>query len=209
MGSFLRRAAFALRFGEWNLFVSNLITSESKILYVRDVIDRVKLLAPFLAFDTDPYPVVTNGQVKWVVDAYTATDRYPYAQMVDTSVLLPGSGLRMRFNYARNSIKAVVDAYDGSVKFYIVDENDPMAKAYQKAFPELFDADVGGRARPRRALPVPRGPVPGADVGVLPLPHRGPAAVLPAGQRVERGPEPAVHPEHDADRRPRPTPPGR
>ena len=139
MGSFLRRAAFALRFGEWNLFVSNLISSESKILYVRDVIDRVKLLAPFLAFDNDPYPVVTNGQVKWVVDAYTATDRYPYAQMVDTSVLLPGSGLRMRFNYARNSIKAVVDAYDGSVKFYIVDENDPMAKAYQKAFPELFD----------------------------------------------------------------------
>ena len=115
MGSFLRRAAFALRFGEWNLMVSNLITKDSRILYVRDVTDRVKLLAPFLTFDNDPYPVITaDGRVKWIVDAYTSTDRYPYAQMVDTSQLPTTSGLRKRFNYARNSIKAVVDAYDGT-----------------------------------------------------------------------------------------------
>jgi uncharacterized membrane protein (UPF0182 family) len=153
MGSFLRRAAFALRFGEWNLMVSNLISSESKILYVRDVVDRVELLAPFLAFDNDPYPVVVDGQVKWVIDAYTTTDRYPYAQMVDTDVLLPGSGLRVRFNYARNSIKAVVDAYNGDVDFYIVDDADPLAEAYRKAFPKLFTplseapADLGDHFR--------------------------------------------------------------
>ena len=139
MGSFLRRAAFALRFGEWNIMVSNLITKDSRILYVRDVTDRVKLLAPFLTYDNDPYPVVTSdGRVKWIVDAYTSTDRYPYAQMVDTSQLPTTSGLRKRFNYARNSIKAVVDAYDGDVTFYVVDPKDPLAQSYQKAFPSLF-----------------------------------------------------------------------
>lgn len=139
MGSFMRRLAFALRFGEWNLMVSNLITKESRILYERDVTDRVKLLAPFLTYDTDPYPVVTaDGRVKWVVDAYTSTDRYPYAQLIDTSQLPSGSGLRKRFNYARNSVKAVIDAYDGDVTFYVVDPSDPLARAYEKAFPTLF-----------------------------------------------------------------------
>ena len=110
--------------------VSNLITKDSRILYVRDVTDRVKLLAPFLTYDTDPYPVVTSdGRVKWIVDAYTSTDRYPYAQLIDTSQLPTGSGLRKRFNYARNSVKAVVDAYDGDVTFYVVDPTDPLASA--------------------------------------------------------------------------------
>lgn len=139
MGSFLRRAAFALRFGEWNLMVSKLITSESKILYVRDIRERVKLLAPFLVFDTDPYAVVReDGGVDWIVDAYTTTDRYPYGQMIDTSVLPGSSGLRRRFNYARNSVKVTVDGYDGIVRFYIVDPTDPIAQSYAKAFPSLF-----------------------------------------------------------------------
>jgi uncharacterized membrane protein (UPF0182 family) len=138
MGSILRRAAFALRFGEWNLMVSNLITKDSRMLYVRDVADRVELLAPFLSYDSDPYPVVVNGRIVWVLDAYTTTDRYPYAQMIDTSPLPSGSGLRKRFNYARNSIKATVDAYDGTVSFYIVDPSDPLALSYAKAFPDLF-----------------------------------------------------------------------
>ena len=113
MGSTVRRLAFALRFGEINLFTSGLITGESRILYVRDVRARVQLLAPFLDFDSDPYPVIIDGRLKWVIDAYTTTDQYPYAQRADTSALPPGSGLDHRFNYVRNSVKAVVDAYDG------------------------------------------------------------------------------------------------
>ena len=111
----VRRAAFALRFGEWNLLVSNLITKDSRILYVRDVRDRVQLLAPFLHFDADPYPVVHDGKLVWIIDGYTTTDHYPYAQRANNDQLTPGSGLSgTRFNYVRNSVKAVVDAYEGS-----------------------------------------------------------------------------------------------
>ncbi len=138
LGSAFQRAAFALRFGEWNLFVSNLITKDSRILYVRDINQRVKLLAPFLQFDSDPYPVVTGGRVEWVIDGYTTTNRYPYAQQIDVSVLANSSGLRQSINYVRNSVKAVVDAYDGTVTFYVVDPSDPMIRAYEKAFPNLF-----------------------------------------------------------------------
>ena len=94
MGSTVRRLAFALRFGEINLFTSGLITGESRILYVRDVRARVQLLAPFLDFDSDPYPVIIDGRMKWVIDAYTTTDRYPYAQRADTDALPAGQRAR-------------------------------------------------------------------------------------------------------------------
>jgi uncharacterized membrane protein (UPF0182 family) len=142
MGSTIRRIAFALRFGEINLFTSGLITGESRILYVRDVRARVELLAPFLDFDSDPYPVIIDGRMKWVIDAYTTTDQYPYAQRADTDALPAGSGLDHRFNYVRNSVKAVVDAYDGSATFYIVDQQDPIVRAWAKAFPKLFTEAV-------------------------------------------------------------------
>jgi len=138
LSSSLRRAAFALRFSEWNLFGSKLITEESRIIYQRDVRDRVETLAPFLSFDADPYPVLLNGRIKWVIDGYTTTSRYPYAQRADTDQLPPGTGLKHRFNYIRNSVKAVVDAYDGDVTFYIVDPKDPIVHAWSKAFPSLF-----------------------------------------------------------------------
>ena len=138
MGSTLRRAAFALRFGEINLFTSGLITGDSRILYVRDVRARVQLLAPFLDFDSDPYPVIIDGRLKWIIDGYTTTDRYPNAQRADTDALPAGSGLDHRFNYVRNSVKAVVDAYDGDATFYIVDPHDPIIRAWSKAFPKLF-----------------------------------------------------------------------
>ncbi|HEX9258119.1 MAG TPA: UPF0182 family protein, partial [Acidimicrobiales bacterium] len=138
LSSSLRRAAFALRFSEWNLFGSKLITSNSRIIYKRDVRDRVEALAPFLSFDADPYPVLLGGRIKWVIDGYTTTSRFPYAQRADTDQLTPGTGLRHRFNYIRNSVKAVVDAYDGDVKFYVVDEGDPLVRAWAKAFPKLF-----------------------------------------------------------------------
>ncbi len=141
LSSIVRRAAFALRFGDINPLISNFITDESRILYIRDIRDRVEKVAPFLHFDADPYPVIDDGRIIWVLDAYTTTDRYPYAQRVDTARQKPNSGLRHSFNYARNSVKAVIDSYDGDVTLYLVDD-DPIARAYQKAFPDLFDEDV-------------------------------------------------------------------
>jgi uncharacterized membrane protein (UPF0182 family) len=138
----LRRAAFALRFGDQNVLISGFITPESKALYIRDIRERVKKAAPFLHLDGDPYPVVLDSHdtVLWIVDAYTTTSRYPYAQRAVTDRATERSGLRHRFNYVRNSVKVVVDAYHGTMRFYVVDPTDPVLRAYRDAFPALFDA---------------------------------------------------------------------
>ena len=138
--SFFRRAAFALRFGDLNPLISDYLTDESRFIYIRDVVDRVTTLAPFLHPDHDPYPVVLDGRVQWVVDLYTTTDRYPYGERADTDQLPSGSGLDHEFNYVRNSVKATVDAYDGTVTFYAMadEEEDPILAAYRSAFPDLF-----------------------------------------------------------------------
>ena len=136
-----RRAAFALRFGEWNLFGSNLISTQSRIIYHRDVVERVSTLAPFLHLDSDPYAAVIDGKITWILDAYTTTDAYPYGQLVPTGDLPSSSGLKgLDFNYIRNSVKATVDAYDGTVKLYVVDPTDPLIQTYQKIFPTLFQS---------------------------------------------------------------------
>jgi uncharacterized membrane protein (UPF0182 family) len=136
VSSFLRKAALALRFGDWNLFVSGQLTSKSRVIYIRDVLERAKTAAPFLTFDHDPYPVVLNKRIVWVLDAYTTTNRYPYSQSMSSTD--SNSALQFDFNYIRNSVKATIDAYDGTVKFYVIDPTDPMVKTYRKAFPELF-----------------------------------------------------------------------
>lgn len=142
LNSRVRRAAFALRFNEWNLFGSNRIEDDSRLVFHRRVSDRVREVAPFLAFDANPYPVISEGRVKWVVDAYTTSSNQPYGERLSTSELPAGSGLRgVSFNYVRNSAKAVVDAYDGSVVLYVTDDKDPLLKAWRSAFGELF-ADV-------------------------------------------------------------------
>ncbi|MDQ1508000.1 MAG: uncharacterized protein QOD57_5727 [Actinomycetota bacterium] len=143
VGNIFRRAALFLRFGDIKILISSQITPNSKALYLRDIRDRVRKAAPFLKFDADPYPVLLNGRVLWVIDAYTVTDRYPYSQAYspDPARLTPGSGLQTRLNYVRNSVKATIDAYDGTVKFYVYDDltnPDPIVKAYRKAFPKLF-----------------------------------------------------------------------
>jgi uncharacterized membrane protein (UPF0182 family) len=138
INSFARRVAMALNFGEFNLFGSNLITSDSRILLVRDVRSRVAKIAPFLHLDSDPYPVVVGGEIKWVVDAFTTTNKYPYAETANISQLSPNSGLNHAFNYVRNSVKAVVDAYTGDVTLYLVDTKDPIARMWNAAFPNLF-----------------------------------------------------------------------
>ena len=139
LDSFLKKAAFGLRFSDWNLVVSNFLDSDSRIVYQRDIRQRIETVAPFMQFDADPYPVVQGGRVVYIFDGYTTTDRYPNAQRADSSGLPAGSDLGgKRFNYIRNSVKGVVDTYDGTVKLYIVDPSDPIVNAYQKAFPALF-----------------------------------------------------------------------
>ncbi len=137
---FVNRSAFALRFGDINPLISGNIRPESRVMIERDVRSRVASLAPFLAFDGDPHVVLVDGGIRYVVDAYTTTANYPNAQRADIGGLSEDSGLRGRsFNYARNSVKAVVDAYDGTTTFYIVDPDDPIVQAYAKAFPDLFE----------------------------------------------------------------------
>jgi uncharacterized membrane protein (UPF0182 family) len=138
VSSFLRKAALALRFGDWNLLVSGQVTNDSRIIYIRDVVQRVKTIAPFLKFDSDPYPVVVGGRIQWVVDAYTTSNDYPYSQSIHPQEPA-SSGLDTDLNYVRNSVKVTVDAYDGTVHFYVVDKTDPIVQTYRKAFPELFE----------------------------------------------------------------------
>ncbi|MEY3656619.1 MAG: hypothetical protein RL114_977 [Actinomycetota bacterium] len=136
--SVIRKLALAVNFGEFNLFGSSLITNDSQILLQRDVRSRVEKIAPFLHFDSDPYPVVVDGSVQWVIDAFTTTNRYPYAETANNSQLSADSGLNHSFNYVRNSVKAVVDAYSGKVTLYLMDTKDPIARMWKSAFPDLF-----------------------------------------------------------------------
>ncbi len=138
MGSIWRRAAFAMRFGQIEPLISGFVTDETRVIYVRDAHDRVEALAPFLDFDADAYPVVLDGRVHYVIDAYTTTDRYPYAQKAENGRLDDGGLAGKSFNYVRNSVKAVVDAYDGDVTFYVMPVDDPIIEAWQGAFPDLF-----------------------------------------------------------------------
>jgi uncharacterized membrane protein (UPF0182 family) len=126
LGGFLRRLIYAWQFGDFNILISNELAPESRVLYYRNIRERVNRLAPFLKLDSDPYLVVMDGRLFWIQDAYTVTDRYPYSE--------PLGGL----NYIRNSVKAVIDAYNGSVTFYITDPEDALIRTYQAIFPKLF-----------------------------------------------------------------------
>ncbi len=141
IGGIFRKLAFAIRELDPNIVLSSLITSESQILLYRNVRDRVLRAAPFLALDHDPYPAVIDGRVQWILDAYTTSQFYPYSERVDLDELVSSGEqgtLDGRANYIRNSVKVVVDAYDGTMKFFIVDEEDPMIQAWRNAFPDLF-----------------------------------------------------------------------
>ena len=138
MSSFTRRAAFALAFLDYNVLGFGGIQDDSQMLWVRGINDRLQKLAPFLSYDADPYPVAVDGRTVWVTDAYTTSSRYPYAQRIGDVQRSPESGLDNNDNYVRNSVKAVVDAYSGDVTFYVVDEQDPILRAWRGAFPDLF-----------------------------------------------------------------------
>jgi uncharacterized protein len=135
IGSFSRRVAFALRFADYNLVLTGLIEDESRIIFNRSVTDRVAQLAPFLELDNQPYPAVDeDGRLQWIVDAYTTSDAYPYSERR----LLDVGNRQVPVNYVRNSVKAVVDAYDGDVTFYRVDEDDPILDVWEQVFPDLI-----------------------------------------------------------------------
>jgi hypothetical protein len=127
IASFIRRLVYAWQFGDFNILISGELTPESKVLYYRNIQERVNHIAPFLELDGDPYLVVVDGRLFWIQDAYTTTDRYPYSEPLE-------GGL----NYIRNSVKVVIDAYNGSMAFYITDPEDALIQTYQSIFPDLF-----------------------------------------------------------------------
>ncbi len=146
VGGFFHRLLFATKFRDANILLSGRVNSDSKILYDRTPRERVEKAAPWLTVDGDPYPAVVDGRVKWIVDGYTTTSHYPYSQRVSlddsTRDTTTGRGqiaqqASEEINYIRNSVKAVVDAYDGSVDLYEWDKSDPLLKAWMKAFPGL------------------------------------------------------------------------
>src|SRR5207249_4548340 len=144
------RALWALRLGVKDLLVTQQLTEKSQMLYRRNIRERAQELAPFLTFDSDPYIVIVDGRIYWVLDAYTTADTYPYAQAEDLTS-------DFRINYIRNSVKVVIDAYEGTADFYIVDAKDPIIKAYQATFPALFKPIDSMPAGLRAHLRVPEG----------------------------------------------------
>jgi uncharacterized membrane protein (UPF0182 family) len=131
INSFLRRLLFAITFRNTDILFTGYLTPQSRIMFYRPIDARVKKIAPFLQFDGDPYLVIANGHLFWMVDAYTTTSMYPYSSRMSEK-------FGLKINYIRNSVKAVVDAYTGKVDFYVIDEADPIIQRFMKIFPDLF-----------------------------------------------------------------------
>ena len=128
VGSALRRALYAWQFDAPDIVLSSYITPNARILYHRNIVDRAKTALPFLDFDSDPYLIITDaGELKWILDAYTSSENYPYSQRVQDGT-----------NYMRNSVKVVIDAYDGTVDAYLADPHDPVVLTYAAIFPGIF-----------------------------------------------------------------------
>jgi hypothetical protein len=127
VGGFARKMLFASRFKSFKIILSEDLTPESRVIFHRNIVDRVTTLAPFLTFDRDPYLVIADGRLFWMLDAYTATDHYPYSTRTEAGL-----------NYIRNSVKVVIDAYHGTTTFYLADAKDPIAATLDRVFPGLF-----------------------------------------------------------------------
>ena len=126
LNSFLRKLLMAVRFADIKILLSSDISKESKIMFTRHIADRISKITPFIGLDEDPYLVIDNGRLLWIVDGYTFSGNFPYSEKYG------------RLNYIRNSVKVVVDAYDGSVTYYVMDKNDPIIVTYAKIFPQQF-----------------------------------------------------------------------
>ncbi len=138
MNSLFSRVAFAFRFSAIEPLISGIITDETEVLFARDVTERARRIAPFLQYDSNPYPIVLNGGISYVIDGYTTSDQLPYSEFADVGSIGSQEDLFRNFNYIRNSVKVVVDGFDGTVDFYVVDTEDPLLAAYRQAFPEIF-----------------------------------------------------------------------
>jgi uncharacterized membrane protein (UPF0182 family) len=128
--SFLKRLLFAISFNDINILISKNISNESRILFRRNIVEIMKNLTPFLEFDSDPYIVLSEGKLYWLIDAYTISDKFPYSTPTEIG--------RADMNYIRNSVKIVIDAYNGTVDYYIIDKTDPIIKTYSNIFKGLF-----------------------------------------------------------------------
>ena len=156
VGNIFSRLLYAVRFGSDQILFSDRVTSDSQILYDRSPKERVAKVAPYLTLDGRVYPAVVDGRVKWIVDGYTTSDAYPYSQMTDLGSVTQDSTTKtsntiqalgsQKANYIRNSVKATVDAYDGSVDLYVWDQSDPVIKAWEKIFPGQYHqlSDISG-----------------------------------------------------------------
>ncbi|MEQ4716937.1 UPF0182 family protein [Nonomuraea sp. B19D2] len=147
VGSFVNRLVYAAKYGEANILLSGDVNDSSKILYVRNPRDRVQKVAPFLRLDGNPYPAIVDGRITWIIDGYTTSNDYPYSQSESFGDMTRDTSTDRRviaqqptdkINYIRNSVKATVDAYDGTVRLYGWDTNDPMLKTWSKAFPGII-----------------------------------------------------------------------
>ena len=127
IGGLFHKLLFSLRFRAFNVLISRQLTPDSRILIHRNISDRVEALAPFLMYDRDPYMVISEGRLFWIIDAYTVTDNYPYSTQAMRTI-----------NYIRNSVKIVIDAYEGTTTYYLADTDDPIAATISKIFPDLF-----------------------------------------------------------------------
>ncbi len=127
LNSYIKRLAFSLRLGDINILLSQYLDSNSRLMINRNIHDRVRLVAPFLRYDQDPYIVISDGKLYWIQDAYTISDHYPYSEPTNSEL-----------NYIRNSVKVVIDAYNGNMTFFIADSSDPLIQTYDAIFPGLF-----------------------------------------------------------------------
>ena len=132
---FFDRLILALRNGDFKLAFSTSVTDESKILTNRNVIERAKTALPYLLYDKNPYTIINDNQIYWVIDAYTISDKYPYSSYTT----IDGEKEKQNINYIRNSVKVIINAYNGEMKFYIVDKTDPIISAYKKTYPAMFE----------------------------------------------------------------------
>jgi uncharacterized membrane protein (UPF0182 family) len=130
--SFMRRLLFAIEFQDPQILFTTYLTPDSRIMFNRRIKRRVSAIAPFLSYDTDPYMVVSGGRLFWIQDAYTASNMYPYSKRSRTPFR------KKELNYIRNSVKVIIDAYDGHVAYYMIDTQDPILKTYAKIYPSLF-----------------------------------------------------------------------
>ncbi len=150
IGSTFDKILFGLKFGDKNLLLSNAITKDSRILYIRDPRSRVEKVAPWLTIDGDPYPAVIDGRIEWILDGYTTSSGYPYSERESFGDVANDANTggnrsaqsRSQINYIRNSVKATVDAYTGEVKLYAFDKSDPVLKTWMKAFPGTVQTSI-------------------------------------------------------------------